>query len=172
VPLPRPDALQPYQASVDSNHNVWTNIMNRDEVMKFDVRTSQWTEYPVPTLGAEMRYFSILEHNGSMQLIMPYSRTRKVARMTFRTQEDMQALKKQVQQQEQARVQYRREWDRHSCLSSETSPPNTRTGRSACPTKTRTRSWYPSPSQEISYHEVGAHHSGRDCAVVYAVAGW
>jgi hypothetical protein len=97
---------------------------------------------------------------------------KKVARMTFRTQEDMQALKKQVQQQEQARVQYRREWDRHSCLSSETSPPNTRTGRSACPTKTRTRSWYPSASQEISYHEVGAHHSGRDCAVVYAVAGW
>jgi hypothetical protein len=78
VPLPRPDALQPYQASVDSNHNVWTNIMNRDEVMKFDVRTSQWTEYPVPTLGAEMRYFSILEHNGSMQLIMPYSRTKKL----------------------------------------------------------------------------------------------
>jgi streptogramin lyase/mono/diheme cytochrome c family protein len=105
VPLPRPDALQPYQAAVDSNHNVWTNIMNGDEVMKFDVKTSQWTEYPVPTLGAEMRYFSILEHNGSMQLIMPYSRTRKVARMTFRTQEDMQALKKQVQQQEQARAQ-------------------------------------------------------------------
>jgi hypothetical protein len=78
VPLPRPDALQPYQASVDSNHNVWTNIMNRDEVMKFDVRTSQWTEYAVPTLGAEMRYFSILEHNGSMQLIMPYSRTKKL----------------------------------------------------------------------------------------------
>ncbi len=79
--------------------------MNGDEVMKFDVKTSQWTEYPVPTLGAEMRYFSILEHNGTMQLIMPYSRTRKVARMTFRSQEDMQALKRQVQQQEQARAQ-------------------------------------------------------------------
>jgi len=65
----------------------------RDEMMKYDVKTSQWTEYPVPTLGAEMRYFSILEHNGSMQLILPYSRTRKVARMTFRTQEDIQALK-------------------------------------------------------------------------------
>jgi streptogramin lyase len=105
VPLPRPDALQPYQAAVDSNHNVWTNIMNGDEVLKFDVKTSQWTEYPVPTLGAEMRYFSILEHNGTRQLILPYSRTRKVARMTFRTQEDIQALKKQVQQQEQARAQ-------------------------------------------------------------------
>ncbi len=105
VPLPRPDAQQPYQAAVDSNHNVWTNIMNGDEVMKFDVKTSQWTEYPLPTLGAETRYFSILEHDRSMQLILPYSRTRKVARMTFRSQEDIQALKKQVQQQEQARAQ-------------------------------------------------------------------
>ncbi len=105
VPLPRPDAQQPYQAAVDSNHNVWTNIMNGDEVMKLDVKTSQWTEYPLPTLGAETRYFSILEHDRSMQLILPYSRTRKVARMTFRSQEDIQALKKQVQQQEQARAQ-------------------------------------------------------------------
>jgi sugar lactone lactonase YvrE len=105
VPLPRPDALQPYQAAVDSHHNVWTNIMGGDEMMKYDVKTSQWTEYPLPTLGAETRYFSILEHDGTMQLIVPYSRTRKVARMTFRTQEDMQALKKQVQQQEQARAQ-------------------------------------------------------------------
>jgi streptogramin lyase/mono/diheme cytochrome c family protein len=105
VPLPRPDALQPYHAAVDSNHNVWTNIMGGDEMLKFDVKTSQWTEFPVPTLGAEMRYFSILEHNGSMQLILPYSRTRKVARMTFRTPQDIQALKKQVQQQEVARIQ-------------------------------------------------------------------
>jgi len=79
--------------------------MNGDEVLKFDGKTSQWTEYPVPTFGAEMRYFSILEHNGTMQLILPCSRTRKVARMTFRTQEHIQALKKQVQQQEQARAQ-------------------------------------------------------------------
>jgi streptogramin lyase len=105
VPLPRPDAQQPYQAAVDNHHNVWTNLMNGDEVMKFDPKTSQWTEYPLPTLGAETRYFSILERDGSMQLILPYSRTRKVARMTFRTQEDMQALKKQVRQQEQARAQ-------------------------------------------------------------------
>jgi hypothetical protein len=40
-----------------------------------------------------------------MQLILPCSRTRKVARMTFRTQEDMQALKKQVLRQEQASAQ-------------------------------------------------------------------
>jgi streptogramin lyase/mono/diheme cytochrome c family protein len=105
VPLPRPDAQQPYHAAVDSHHNVWTNLMGGDEVLKFDPKTSQWTEYPLPTLGAETRYFSLLEHSGSMQVILPYSRTRKVARMTFRSPEEIQALKKQVQQQEQAQAQ-------------------------------------------------------------------
>jgi streptogramin lyase len=107
VPLPDPESQQPYQAQVDSNHNAWTNLLNGDEVLKYDVKTSQWTAYPLPTLGAETRYFSIDEHSGAMQLILPYSRARKVARMTFRTQEDMRALQKQVQQQEQVSARVR-----------------------------------------------------------------
>ncbi len=104
IPLPRPEIQEPYQAQVDKNHNVWINLMNADEVMKFDPKTSHWTEYPFPTLGAEPRYLSLLEHDGSLQVIVPYSRARRVARMTFRSKEDMQALKQQVQQQEQAQV--------------------------------------------------------------------
>jgi sugar lactone lactonase YvrE len=104
VPLPHPDAQQPYQAQIDSHHNVWTNLMNADEVMRFNPSTSKWTEFQLPTLGAETRYFSILERNGTMQIIVPYSRSRKVARMTFRTPEELQTLKKQVQGQEQARA--------------------------------------------------------------------
>jgi len=105
VPLPRPDAQQPYQAAVDKQHNVWMNIMNGDEVVKFDPKTSKWTEYPFPTLGAETRYVSLLEKDGQLQVILPYSRTRKVAKMTFRSKEDLQALKAQVQQQEQVHGQ-------------------------------------------------------------------
>lgn len=75
--------------------------MNGDEVLKFDPKTSKWTEYPFPTLGAETRYVSLLEKDGQLQVILPYSRTRKVAKMTFRTKEDVQALRAQVQQQEQ-----------------------------------------------------------------------
>jgi virginiamycin B lyase len=101
IPLPKPDAQQPYQAAVDGEHNVWMNLMNADAVMKFDPKTSKWTEYPYPTLGAEARYVSLLEKDGALQVIIPYSRTRKVARMTFRTKEDLQALKAQVQQHEQ-----------------------------------------------------------------------
>ena len=87
VPLPRPDAQEPYQAVVDKNHNVWTNIMGGDEVLRYDPKTSQWTEFPFPTLGAETRYVSILERGGSTEIILPYSRARKVARMRLRTRD-------------------------------------------------------------------------------------
>lgn len=102
IPLPRSDVQQPYQAVVDKGHNVWINLMNSDEVMKFDPTTSKWSEYPLPTLGAETRYISMVERDGKMEIILPYSRARRVARMTFRTKEDLQALKQQVQQREQA----------------------------------------------------------------------
>ncbi len=103
VPLPRPDALQPYQAQVDSNHNVWINLMNADEVVKFDPKTSKWVEYPFPTLGAETRYVSLLEKDGGIQVILPYSRARKVARMTLRSEKELQSLKAQTRL-EQARA--------------------------------------------------------------------
>ena len=105
VPLPRPDAQQPYQAAVDNEHNVWMNIMNGDEVVKYDPKANKWTEYPFPTLGAETRYVSLLEKDGHLQVILPYSRTRKVAKMTFRTKEDLQQLKAQVSEQEQVHGQ-------------------------------------------------------------------
>jgi streptogramin lyase len=102
IPLPRSDAQQPYQAQVDSNHNVWINLMNADEVVKFEPKTSKWVEYPFPTLGAETRYVSLLEKDGALQVILPYSRARKVARMTVRSEKDLESLKAQARL-EQAR---------------------------------------------------------------------
>ena len=103
VPLPSPDQ-QPYHAAVDNDHNVWINMMNSDTVLKYDPKSSQWTEYPLPTLGAETRYISILERNGSKELVIPYSRAHKVAVMTFRTKEDLQSLRNQAQRQERAQA--------------------------------------------------------------------
>jgi streptogramin lyase len=107
VPLPDPDNQQPYHAAVDKDHNVWINMMNSDTVLKYDPKSSQWTEYPLPTLGAETRYISILDRNGSKELVIPYSRAHKVAVMTFRSKEDLQSLRDQAQRQErsQARLQ-------------------------------------------------------------------
>ncbi len=105
-PLPNPDTQQPYSAAVDKHHNVWTNLMNADAVMKFDPSTSRWTEYSLPTLGAESRHISVLDKtDGSLEVIVPYWRARKVARMTFRSAEQLQALRKQADQQEQALAQ-------------------------------------------------------------------
>ena len=83
--IPLPQYKQPYQAVVDKDHNVWANLMNADQIIKYDPKTSQWTEYDLPTLGTEMRYISLLYRNGKMEVIVPYWRTSKVARMTFRT---------------------------------------------------------------------------------------
>jgi streptogramin lyase len=104
IPMPDPLAEQPYHAVVDSNHNVWVNLMGADKVMRYEPSSGKWTEFPGPTLGGETRYFSILERNGSMQLTFPYARARKVAHMTFRTSQEIQALKNQVQQQERAQA--------------------------------------------------------------------
>jgi virginiamycin B lyase len=104
IPLPRSEVQEPYQAQVDQNHNVWINLMNSDEIIEYNPKTSRWTEYPLPTLGAEARYVSLLERNGSMQVIIPYSRTRRVARMTFRSKDDLETLKQQAQRREQAQV--------------------------------------------------------------------
>jgi streptogramin lyase len=105
VPLPHPDSEEPYQTAVDSSHNVWMNMMNADAVMKYDTTTSKWTEFTLPTLGTETRYISLLEKNGALEIDLAYTRVRKVARMTFRTKEDLQSLKAQAQQKEQVHGQ-------------------------------------------------------------------
>jgi streptogramin lyase len=96
VPLPRPESQQPYEVAVDQNHNVWTNLWSTDLIAKYDQSSGQWTLFDLPTRGSETRYLSLLERDGKMQVVLPYSRTRKVAVMTFRSDADLQALKKQT----------------------------------------------------------------------------
>jgi streptogramin lyase len=98
VPLPGPGAMQPYHVAVDSGHNAWLNIWTSDVIMKFDPATSKWTTFDLPTRGTEARYISLLERDGKMEVILPYSRTSKVAVMTFRSEADLQALKAQAGQ--------------------------------------------------------------------------
>jgi streptogramin lyase len=99
VPLPGPGAMQPYHVAVDSRHNAWLNIWTSDVIMKFDPASNQWTTFDLPTRGTEARYISLLERDGKMEVVLPYSRTSKVAVMTFRSEADLQALKAQAQAQ-------------------------------------------------------------------------
>ena len=97
VPFPNPEAHQPYQVSVDKNHNVWTHLWSTDKVAKYNPATSQWTLFDLPNRGTESRHLSLLEREGQpMQVIVPYYRTRKVAVITPRSEADIEALRKQA----------------------------------------------------------------------------
>lgn len=91
VPLPNPETQQPYEVAVDSAHNVWTNLWSTDAIAKYNPATSQWTLFDLPSRGTETRYISLLERNGNLEVVVPYSRTRRVAVMTLRSEADLQA---------------------------------------------------------------------------------
>ncbi len=92
IPLPNPASQQPYQVTVDKGHHVWTNLWSTDSIAKYDPATSQWTIFDLPSRGTETRYVSLLEKDGKLQVVLPYSRTRRVAVMTVRSDEEIKAL--------------------------------------------------------------------------------
>jgi streptogramin lyase len=98
VPLPNPESMQPYQVAIDKGHNVWTHLWSTDAVAKYDPAAGKWTVFDLPNRGTETRHISLLERDGQpMQVVIPYSRTRKVAVMTPRTEAEIAALKAQVE---------------------------------------------------------------------------
>ncbi len=81
----------PYAAVVDKDHMVYTNVSNDDTVAKFNPATGQWTLYQLPSRGAEVRHIALDELRGDIWV--PYFSTSRIARLRFRTEEELQALK-------------------------------------------------------------------------------
>jgi virginiamycin B lyase len=98
-PYPKP-VPGTYDVVVDSHHMVWINLFNSDAIAKFDPVTETWTEYPLPTRGIEMRHIALTEHSGATEIILSYFRAGKVARVQFRTKEELQDLRAEVGQSE------------------------------------------------------------------------
>jgi streptogramin lyase len=90
--VPLPGDRQPYHVAVDRNHNAWTNLWASDQVARYDPASGQWTLFDLPTRGAEPRYISLRERDGVTQVVIPYFRTRKVAVMTLRSEQELAAL--------------------------------------------------------------------------------
>jgi hypothetical protein len=67
-------------------------------IMRYDPTANTWETFDLPTRGTEARYVSLLEKDGKMEVVVPYSRTSKVAVMTFRSDADMAAVKQQAEQ--------------------------------------------------------------------------
>jgi len=94
--VPLPGTMQPYHIAVDSKHDAWLNIWMTDAILRYDPAAKQWTRFDLPTRGTEARYISVTEHTGALQVVVPYSRTSKVAVMNFRSEADLAALKQQA----------------------------------------------------------------------------
>jgi streptogramin lyase len=86
-----------YETKIDKDHVVWMDFQNSDTVAKFDPRTKRWVEYSLPTVGAETHQIGIIDHNGPTEVTLAYFRVSKVARMQFRTRQQMKALEKRAQ---------------------------------------------------------------------------
>ncbi|HEX3371522.1 MAG TPA: carboxypeptidase regulatory-like domain-containing protein [Candidatus Acidoferrales bacterium] len=93
---PTPESA-PYDASIDREHNVWVNLTNGDSVARFNPATEQWTEFPLPGRGINLRHISLDERDGVTRIVVGYTRNSKIARMQIRSKEELQALKAQVQ---------------------------------------------------------------------------
>ena len=94
VSLPLPQSQQPYHVAVDRDHGAWTNLWSTDQVARYDPKAQAWTLFNLPTRGTETRYISLLERAGQpTQVIIPYSRIRKIAVMTMRSEAELAELK-------------------------------------------------------------------------------
>jgi streptogramin lyase len=96
VPLPDPFLHQPYHVAVDSQHNAWTNLWTTDKLGKYDPSTGRWTLYDIPVRGTEVRFISLREHDGTIDVVLPLYRNSQVAVMTLRSEADLQRLKEQA----------------------------------------------------------------------------
>jgi len=96
--IPLPPLRKPYHVAVDSQHNAWLNIWMTDQVLRYDPKANTFTAFDIPTRGSEVRYVSVYEKDGKMQVVLPSFRTRKVTVMASRSEADIAATKAQAAQ--------------------------------------------------------------------------
>ena len=82
-----------YETSVDEDGMVWLPFTHGDAIAKFDPGTEQWTSYFLPTIGTKTHGLQAVTVNGRTQIGMGYLGAGKVAKLEFRTREELQRLK-------------------------------------------------------------------------------
>jgi virginiamycin B lyase len=93
VPFP---GMSPYEAAVDSKHQVWVSFENGDEVGRFDPKTEKWTVYGWSTRGTAQRCQNIFEHDGVVEVVLASSAAQRVGRMVIRTPEEVEQLRQRA----------------------------------------------------------------------------
>jgi streptogramin lyase len=80
-----------YDTVIDKHGMVWMNLMNADRVARFDPKSEKWTEFHLPTRGTETRFIAVDNRTEPVEVWTPYWRTSKLARIQFRTTEQIKA---------------------------------------------------------------------------------
>jgi virginiamycin B lyase len=86
-------AMNPYEAMIDSKHQVWVTFQNSDEMGRFDPNTEKWTMYSWPTRGMQQRQNHITERDGLLQFVSASGAQMRVGRMVLRSEKDLQSLR-------------------------------------------------------------------------------
>ena len=94
-PVPYP-AMNPYEAAVDSKHQVWVTFQNGDELGRFNPDNGSWVIYSWPTKGMAQRQNHLSERDGVVQLVSASNPAQRVGRMVMRSAGDLQALRDRV----------------------------------------------------------------------------
>jgi streptogramin lyase len=87
-----PPNLSPYIPALDKNGMVWVALPNDDRVAKMDPANQQWTVYNLPSHGANTRFITVDNFKDSVEVWTAYSMTSRIARLQFRSKEQLQAL--------------------------------------------------------------------------------
>ena len=90
-PYPSPGYGLVYDTVIDKNGKVWINLMNADRVARFDPKTETWTEFTLPSIATENRFIAVDNSKDPVEVWVPYWRTNRLARIQFRTKEQLRA---------------------------------------------------------------------------------
>ncbi len=89
--------LTSYALAVDKSHQVWTSFMNGDQVGRYDPKSKAWTMFRLPSMGTDVRWVSLhYTPDGHEQIYLPYFTSSRIARMTLRSDEEIQALREKA----------------------------------------------------------------------------
>lgn len=83
----------PYHTQVDKDGNVFTIFTDGDFVGRYNPKTNTWTRFDMPTVGTEAHGLNLYTVNGKTEVTVPYWAAGKAAKVQFRTQAEIDALK-------------------------------------------------------------------------------
>jgi streptogramin lyase len=76
--------IHPYKVLVDKRGSVWFGNANADLVGMFNPQTEQFTMYPLPTRGSNVRHLAIDDTTDPPTIWLPYISAQKIARLQVR----------------------------------------------------------------------------------------